>query len=297
MREGGWNMSVFSRSYRAYSGRTTALWTRTFVLARYGLAEIWASKITVGLFTLSLLPAVVNLVLIYLANNPLARMLVMRQNLGFAINESFFLKVLELQAWLALAVNAWIAPRLISFDLADNALPILLSHPITRFDYLAGKFLALFASLSCVTWIPMLVLFLYQGYSSPQAWIAEHAMLGFGLFIGAVIWIVLLSLLGLALSSWVKWRVVATGAIFGAVFVPAGIGGIITAILRTRWGFLLNIPVIMSELWQRLLGAPPVTSERLSLPTSAIVAMITAASLSCVAILNARIRAREIVRG
>ena len=77
-----------------------------------------------------------------------------------------------------------------------------------------------------------------------------------GLFVGSLIWIAFLSLLGLALSSWVKWRVVATGIIFAAVFVPAGVGGIVTAILRTRWGFLLNLPFMMSILWQRLLGAP-----------------------------------------
>ena len=47
-------------------------------------------------------------------------------------------------------------------------------------------------------------------------------------------------MLGLAVSSWVKWRVVATGIIFAAVFVPAGVGGIVTVILRTRWGLLLN---------------------------------------------------------
>ena len=71
-----------------------------------------------------------------------------------------------------------------------------------------------------------------------------------------MIWIALLSILGLALSSWVKWRVVATGIIFAAVFVPAGVGGIVSAVLRTKWGFLLNVPFMMSGLWQRLLGAP-----------------------------------------
>ena len=55
--------------------------------------------------------------------------------LHLAINAGFFLKVLEVQSWLALVMTAWIAPRLITFDLADNALPILLSHPISRFGY------------------------------------------------------------------------------------------------------------------------------------------------------------------
>jgi ABC-type multidrug transport system fused ATPase/permease subunit len=102
-----------------------------------------------------------------------------------------------------------------------------------------------------------------------------------GIFAGAVIWIAFLSILGLALSSWVKWRVVATGIIFAAVFVPAGVGGIVSAVLRTQWGLLLNIPVMMSLLWQRLLGAPEFMRSASSLPTPAIVAVLVLACLIC----------------
>ena len=75
-----------------------------------------------------------------------------------------------------------------------------------------GKFIALAASLSVVTWVPCLLLYAYESYSSPLPWGRNHLMIANGLVMGAVVWIVFLSLLGLALSSWVKWRVVATGA-------------------------------------------------------------------------------------
>lgn len=292
-------MSVYKHNYRAYEGRVTPLWSRVFVLARYGLAEIWSSKITIGLFTLSMLPSIVFLILIYLSNNPLARMLIARGNNppGLTINGDFFLVILEIQCWLALVITAWIAPRLITFDMADNALPILLSHPISRFGYVAGKFAALFGSLSLVTWAPCLLLFIYQAYSSPQGWTGSNAHIAPGLLIGATLWIGWLTFLGLALSSWVKWRVVATGIIIAAVFVPAGVGGIVTGVLRTRWGFLLNVPVSMTQLWGRLLGAREVMPPDLSLPSTAILIMLGLVSVLCVLILNARIRAREVVRG
>jgi hypothetical protein len=38
-------MSVYKHNYRAYTGRVTPLWTRVLVLARYGLAEVWSSKV------------------------------------------------------------------------------------------------------------------------------------------------------------------------------------------------------------------------------------------------------------
>jgi len=292
-------LSVYKHDYRAYTGRVTPLWTRVLVLARYGLNEVWSSKITIGLFTLSLLPTLVFVILIYLANNPVARMLILHGNdaRDLNVNAIFFLVVLEIQCWAALIITAWIAPRLITFDLADNALPILLSHPISRFGYVLGKFAALFTSLSLVTWVPCLMLFAYQGHSSTQNWATANAQIAGGLLAGSLLWIVLLSILGLALSSWVKWRAVATGIIFAAVFVPAGVGGIVTGVLRTKWGFLFNVPFIMTELWRRLLGAPELLWRDESIPTGAIVTALLLVAAVCVAMLNARIRAREVVRG
>jgi ABC-type transport system involved in multi-copper enzyme maturation permease subunit len=291
-------MAVYKHSYSAYTGKVTPAWTRLFVLSRYAFDEAWSSKISIGLLVFCLLPILASLVGIYLANNPLARALVgVRGEQFIAIDARFFLKILEGQCWLALVLASWIAPRVITFDLADSALPILLSHPISRFSYLFGKFIALFASLSAVTWIPCLLLFVYQGYSSPKPWIGDNLRIAAGMFAGSVIWITLLAFLGLALSSWVKWRVVATGIIFAAVFIPAGVGGIVTAVLRTRWGFLLNLPFMISSLWQRLLGAPDTIRPDRTLPTGAIATMLVLACIVCVAMLNKRIRAREVVRG
>jgi ABC-type transport system involved in multi-copper enzyme maturation permease subunit len=291
-------MSVYKHIYRAYEGKVTPVWTRIFVLARYGFAEAWSSKITIGLFTLCFLPSIVFLIGIYLANNPIARALMGGKGpQSLAIDAKYFLTILEVQSWFALPLATWIAPRLITFDLADNALPILLSHPISRLGYVLGKFVALFASLSFVTWIPCLLLFAYQSYSSPKPWIWENLQIGGGLLAGELIWIALLSILGLAVSSWVKWRVAATGAIFAAVFVPAGVGGIVTGVLRTKWGFLFNFQFMMTTLWHRLLGTPESTRAGFSLSTGSIAAMLVLACLICAAMLNARIRAREVVRG
>lgn len=290
-------MSVYKHEYRAYTGRLTPLRSRAAVVVRYALAEAWSSRITVGLFTLSMLPVIVYLVGIYLANNPLARALILRGNRFLDVDASYFAKVLSTQCWLALLMTAWVAPRLVSFDLADNALPILLSHSLSRFGYVLGKFLALFSCLSLVTWAPCLLLFAYQGYTSSTPWAMTNLRIAGGMFAGALVWIAVLSMLGLALSSWVKWRAVATGVIFAAVFVPAGVGGIITGILRTRWGFLLNVPVMMTQLWERFLGAPQTMPDQLRLPNTAIAIVLGLVCLACVAMLNARIRAREVVRG
>ncbi len=292
-------MSVFKHSYSAYTGALTSPRTRILVLTRYGMATAWSSKITVGLLTLCLVPCLVWLVSIYLANNPIARALLFQGSPAIMVDAAYFLKILSVQAWMALVLCAWVAPQLIAFDLADNALPIVLSHPISRLGYVSGKLLALAAYLSLVTWLPCLALFAYQGYASSHGWFPGHLGIAYGLFAGALLWIAFLSLLGLALSAWVKWRVVATGLILGSVFVTAGVGAIASAVLRTRWGALLNVPVMMSSLWARLLGAPEVGMDRHNtpLPIGAILAVLTLACVGFAAMLNARIRARGVVRG
>jgi ABC-type transport system involved in multi-copper enzyme maturation permease subunit len=290
-------MSVYKHEYRAYNGTVTPAWTRILVVARYGFAEVWSSKITVGLVILGLVPPLLALFGIYLANNPLARALFVKGSHGVEIDANFFLGVLQVQSWCALVLASWIAPRLITFDLADNALPILLSHPISRVGYILGKYMVLFGMLSVVTWVPGLLLFAYQSYSSSQPWVAGHLHIAGGLFAGSLIWIALLSILGLGLSSWVKWRGVATAIILAAVFVPAGLGAIVSGVLRTKWGFLLNLPFMMSLLWQRSLGTEGAFFSQISLPNEAILTVLVLICLLCAAILNARIRAREVVRG
>jgi putative effector of murein hydrolase LrgA (UPF0299 family) len=100
------------------------------------------------------------------------------------------------------------------------------------------------------------------------------------------------------LSSWVKWRVVATGIIFAAVFVPAGVGAIVSAVLRTKWGLLLNLPFMMSDALAASAGRTGVHFEVLQLPTGAIVAMFVLACFLCSGHAQCkRIRAREVVRG
>ncbi|HEV2323948.1 MAG TPA: hypothetical protein VGS10_08350 [Terracidiphilus sp.] len=290
-------MSVYKHEYRAYTGRLTPLWARVGVVSRYAMGEAWSSRITVGLFTLSMLPVIVYLTGIFLANNPLARVLVLRGNRLLEINAAYFMKVLSTQCWLALVLTAWVAPRLVSFDLTDNALPILLSRPLSRFGYVFGKFIALFSCLSLVTWVPALLLFAYQGYSCSTQWLGANLRIASGIMFGSLLWIVFLSILGLALSSWVKWRAVATGVIFAAVLVPAGVGGIVTGILHTKWGFLLNLPVMMTQLWQSFLGAPQSMRVELRLPSTAIVMVLVFVCFLSVAMLHARIRGREVVRG
>lgn len=291
-------MSVYKRTYQPYTGFLLPGWARTLVLSKYGFSEVWSSKITIVLFVVCALPFLGELFSIALANNPLIRAAINARGGFVVIGPEFFFHVLQLHSWFALALTAWVAPRLISFDLADNALPILLSHPISRASYVIGKALVLLGLLSTITWIPIALLFGYQSYSSPTPWAGENFFLLYGSLFGTWIWIVFLTLLGLAMSAWVKWRIASTGLIFAAILVPAGFGQIVDAVLRTKWGMLLNLPVMTAVLWRRLLQMDPLPAHLTGeIPISAILISLGIAVLLCLATLDRRIRAREVVRG
>lgn len=294
-------MSVFKRTYRPFTGTPTSQGARFGVLVRYSLADIWSSRITNVLFIACLVPVIITMAMIYIVNNDAVRMLLSSGGVGPApnivMNERYFLVVMSVQCWMALALTAWIGPRLVSLDFSNNALPIILSHPISRLEYVVAKFTVLFGFLSVVTWVPMLYLFGFQSFMSTKPWAGEHIHIATGSFIGCVIWIILLSFLALAVSSWVRWRVVATGMIFAAMFVPAGVGGTFNGVMRTHWGNLINIPYMIFSLWQRFLHVPLFRMEREQLPTSAMLFSLAAMCIVCAMALNARVRAREVVRG
>ncbi len=81
-------MSVYKHEYRAYAGRLTSPLARVGVLTRYAYAEAWSSRITTALFVTALLPTVVYLVGIYLANNPVARMVIILSRKNSLISTS-----------------------------------------------------------------------------------------------------------------------------------------------------------------------------------------------------------------
>jgi ABC-2 type transport system permease protein len=299
-------MAVYKRSYKPYSGELTANWTRFLILPRYSLAKIFDSKIMIGMFLASLIPFLVATTIIYLSHNPIARTLVgMRGDGIISIDNRFFYYLLHFQGSLAFLLTAWIGPGLISPDLTNNALPLYLCRPFSRVEYVLGKISVLFFLLSLITWVPDLLLYVLQAELEGNGWFTANLSIAGAIVVGSVLWIAVQSLLALALSAWVKWRIAASGLMFAIFFVAAGFGETFNQVLRTYWGHTINLVYLIHLIWSDLFGMPMTVSRgrrmvgdprTLNVPLGvAWVIMIGICGL-CLLLLNRRLRAREVVR-
>jgi hypothetical protein len=110
----------------------------------------------------------------------------------------------------------------------------------------------------------------------------------------------MLSLISLAVSALVKLRIVATGVIFISFFIPAGLGEMFNAIMGTYWGQLLNFSymfrLILAKGFREHSGVLGSIGWN-EIPVAAAWGVLIFICLLSLAILNARLRARETVRG
>lgn len=291
-------MAIYKRHYEPYAGPLTKRWSRPFVLTRYAVGELFRSRFFTGFFILSLVPVLGFAGYIFIANNSFLHMLLPLRagSATFPVESQFFAMFLEVQTSVAFLLTCWAAPTLVSGDLTNGALPLFLSRPLNRAEYVGGKFAVLGVLLSFMTWIPALLLFLLEAGLGPGRWLIPHLWLIGPILWSSILWIALLSLIALAASAWVKWRIIAMASIFGVFLIPAGFGQVLNVTMHTNWGSLLDI----SRMFQEILWAGFHSSYQGgegAIPRPAAWAGLAVVCLICLRLLHARLRAFEVVRG
>ncbi|MCA1564553.1 MAG: ABC transporter permease subunit [Acidobacteria bacterium] len=248
-------MAVYEHGYKPYAGSLTPEWSRFLILPRHAYRDVFRSKLFVAFFAACFIYPLVAAILIYLHHNvnALALMKLDIREL-VPINASFFHAFVTTQCMLGFFLTVLVGPPLVSRDLANNALPLYLSRPFTRKEYVVGKMCVIVILVSLITWVPGLVLFLLQAYLEGAGWLGNNLRIAGAIFLGSAVWIVVLAILSLSVSAWLKWRVVASGALLGIFFVPSAFGEIVNALFRTRLGHLISLGAIMNSVWRGLFG-------------------------------------------
>jgi ABC-2 type transport system permease protein len=185
-----------------------------------------------------------------------------------------------------------VGPNLIAPDLANGALPLYFSRPLSRTEYVAGKMTALAFLLSLITWIPGLALYATQAGLAGWDWTKTNLWLGAAIIVAMLLWIIMLSLIALALSAWVKWKIAAGALMLAVFFAGTGFGTAINNVLRTHYGSLISLNQVMHTIWGELFrydwGAQLTLNEAWG--------VLVLLSVLCLWLLARRIRPFEVVK-
>jgi ABC-2 type transport system permease protein len=248
-------MAVYEHTYKQYLGKLTPEWSRFLVIPRHAFRDVFKSKLFTAFFVFCFIPLLVEAILIYLHHNVNA-LAILQVNVRelVPIDATFFQTFVNLQGSFAFFVALLVGPPLVARDLRNNALPLYLCRPFSRTEYVIGKMSVLLILLSAMTWVPQLLLFLFQSYLEGFRWFIDNLWIASAIFIASVVWILLLALLSQAISALVKWRVVASGALLGLFFIPSIFGEVVNNLFFTRWGNIISLGALIKNVTSGLFG-------------------------------------------
>lgn len=248
-------MAVYEQTYKRYAGPLTPEWSRFLLIPRHAYRAVFNSKLFTAFFVLCFIPLLVEAILIYLHHN-VSALAIMQVNVRelVPIDAFFFQTFINIQGGFAFFVALLVGPPLVSRDLRNNALPLYLCRPFSRTEYVMGKMSVILILLSAMTWVPQLLLFLFQAYLEGFTWFKSNLWIASAIVIGGVVWALLLALLSQTVSALVKWRVVASAVLLGIFFIPTVFGEFINEVFQTRWGHLISLGAIMKNVTAGLFG-------------------------------------------
>ena len=248
-------MAVYEQTYKRYAGPLTPERSRFLIIPRHAYRAVFNSKLFTAFFVICFIPLLVEAILIYLHHN-VSAIAIMQINVRelVPIDAFFFQTFINIQGGFAFFVALLVGPPLVSRDLRNNALPLYLCRPFSRTEYVMGKMSVILILLSAMTWIPQLLLFLFQGYLEGFTWFKSNLWIASAIVIGGVVWALLLALLSQTVSALVKWRVIASAVLLGIFFIPTVFGEFINEVFQTRWGHIISLGALMKNATAGLFG-------------------------------------------
>jgi ABC-type transport system involved in multi-copper enzyme maturation permease subunit len=292
-------MAVYEHLYKPYAGPLTPEWSRFLIIPRHAYRDVFKSKLFTGFFALCFVFPLVLAIFVYLKQNA-AALAVFNIKPGDVapVNAALFQFFTAFQSGLGFLLTVLIGPVLISRDLANNALPLYLCRPLSRAEYVIGKMSVLMILISAITWVPGLLLFAFEAYLEGGSWLASNYWIAGSIFAVSWVWIILLSLLSVTMSAWVKWRMAASAGLFGLFIISNVMGLTINGVLRTRWGSLINLTVVMKTIEDSLFRRSNTMDlpQWMVLPTGAAWITFGLFLAFCLFLLTRKVRAYEVVR-
>jgi ABC-type transport system involved in multi-copper enzyme maturation permease subunit len=187
---------------------------------------------------------------------------------------------------------------LIGNDLRFGSMPFFLSKPISRWDYLLGKGLAVAVFINLFTTLPAVVLFVQYGLLETWDYFLDFSHLLVGIVCYGMVLTACCTLLLLAMATWLR-RTVPLIMTWTALFSFCQIlsGALVNGLHQDRRWRLIDVWNSAGVVGNHLLGIDPARINPQPQPAVHEAALVLCGvCLACLIFLILRIRAVEIVK-
>jgi ABC-2 type transport system permease protein len=276
---------IHDQGYRRYTGRKVPSGRAWWVIARAGVLERLRERRFLALLLLAWAPFTVRALQVYASTN-------FGQLSFLAPDANTFREFLDQQSLFLFFITIYAGSGLIAGDRRANALQVYLSKPLTRVEYVAGKFLVLAIFLLAASWLPaMALLGLQMIFAGSPDFIRDNPFLVPSITLFCAVEVLVSSLAMLALSSLSKSRRFVAVMYTGMIFFAAAVYGVLRAITGgTGWAWL-SPEDVFDALAAAIFRAP--RHPELPLPV-AVIAIALFITVSIV-ILDRRVRPVDVV--
>ena len=152
----------------------------------------------------------------------------------------------------ALLLAAVVGSRMIATDLAEKSYNLYFARPLTKRDYLIGKFGTVGSILALVTLVPSLITYvlLLVLTTNSNTYFVDHLWV-WGAIIGySLVMIITLSTLSMAFSALTSRRFYAAAAVVVIFMITSIMGSIATFAFNSDYGRLIGLPDDISLIGQ-----------------------------------------------
>jgi len=279
-------MPIHDQGYRRYGGTRGPHGRAWIVIARTGVQTLLKRRPFVGLLLLAWVPFLVRSVQIYAAVH-------FPQAAFFAPTTSMFRQFLEQQEAFLFFVTVYAGAGLIANDRRANALQIYLSKPLTRYEYILGKFGVLATFLLSVAWLPAVLLLVVQiMFSGSFAFFAANLNLLPAITVFSIVQVLTISTAMLALSS-LSNNSRYVGVLYaGLVFFSQAMWLVVLGVVRDSSLSWISMPLNLNQVGDFIFGLPLRANAPLPLSILALALLVTVSGV----VLDRRTRGVEVVK-
>ena len=280
---------IFDRGYLHYEGKRLGQANAIWALARYSMARAvgirrpWTAKIIPMLIYAAVaIPVIIGI--------GIRTFFPAAQILDYP---SFFGAILLLEGIFV----AMIAPEMMSTDRHDRLLPLYFSRPIGRSSYVLAKLLGTGILTLSISLLPVVVLWLGNGFLAPEPLPALRDSLGdLGrIGVAGIMIAFYLGAIGLTISSFTARKSVAVGLIILGFVLAESLAFAISEALQdqpdlSKWAFVISPSLTSAGLVERLFG---ITDFAVAVPLTGALAVMIAVIGICCAIMLVRYQRRD----